>query len=344
MKIKNKTAETHYRLYGSLGSPYSLKMRAALRYRRLPFVWIQEFLAATKLARQHGLPPLVPLMQFPDGSYHNDSSKLLSKLESRHPLARSLIPEHPGLAFLAYLLEDFADEWGTKLMFLHRWHAQAEQELLSRWLAFDNGIGSGEKALEQFSKMLKERQISRMPLVGCTPENQALLARHYAQLIDILNRHVRDHGAFLLGDRPSLAEFALFGQLSQLASDPQPRDQMIEAAPYCHRWLNHVDDLSGHEPANWLAQPDQVPAAVSELLNMIGKIYLPFLVANALALEQGRATLEVPMDGEIYRQAPFSYQGKCWLQLKDRFAQLDACNKSELRPLLERTNCWAHLQ
>lgn len=338
------TGETPYRLYGSLGSPYSLKMRAVLRYRRLPFVWIQEFLAATRLAREHGLTPLVPLMQFPDGSYHNDSSKLIMKLESRHPRARSLMPKQPAIAFIACLLEDFADEWGSKLMFLHRWQAKVEQELLSLWLAFDNGIGSGEKALEQSSKMLRERQISRMPLVGCTPENQPLLSRHYAQLIDILNRHVRDHSAFLLGDRPSLAEFALFGQLSQLASDPQPGDQMIRDAPYCHRWLNHMDDLSGLDPADWLDQAEQVPAALGELLEMIGKIYLPFLAANAIALKKGWDILEVSMEGESYRQAPFVYQEKCWRQLRDRFAQLHAGDKSELRPLLERTNCWAYLQ
>jgi glutathione S-transferase len=107
------------KLFGALGSPYSMKMRALLRYRRIPFEWILG-LDAQRLA-QSIRPPVIPIVEYPDGTLMNDSTALIFVLEKRRPNARSVVPPDPAMAFLALLIEDFAGEWITKSMFSYRW-------------------------------------------------------------------------------------------------------------------------------------------------------------------------------------------------------------------------------
>ena len=109
-------------LYGSDGSPYSCKMRSVLRYRRIPFQWLGTWALPGGNINQlfdQSFPKLrgrvIPVLMFPDGSYANDSTHLILELEKRWPdPQRSLIPRSSGDAFLADLIEDFADEWVTK--------------------------------------------------------------------------------------------------------------------------------------------------------------------------------------------------------------------------------------
>lgn len=61
-----------------------------------------------------------------------------------------------------------------------------------------------------------------------------------------LEAHVVEHHC-LFGTRPSLAEFGIFGQLSQLGTDPTAQTIMRADYPYTYRWLAHIDDMSGVE-------------------------------------------------------------------------------------------------
>ena len=135
--------ENVYRLIGNIGSPYSMKMRAILRYRRIPFVWVNRDRKVNEEIAQVK-PAVIPVLQYPeDGSYHVDSTPMAYELEKRHPSGRSIIPEDPGLAFLSHLIEDMVDEWVTKMMFFYRWWREADQEYCSR----RRFLGSGRNGL-----------------------------------------------------------------------------------------------------------------------------------------------------------------------------------------------------
>ncbi len=108
---------------GAIGSPYTRKMKALLLYRRIPYQFI-EFNAV----KNRNLPktplPLLPGIYIPEGEdgyrASSDSTFQLRELEALYS-GRSVLPTDPALDFLAYLIEDFADEWLTKVMFYYRW-------------------------------------------------------------------------------------------------------------------------------------------------------------------------------------------------------------------------------
>ncbi len=65
-----------YRIFGGPGSPYSHKMRAVMRYRRIPHDWVimlsgWDGTGQTEKLRRFG-KQMLPIVQFPDGTPWTD--------------------------------------------------------------------------------------------------------------------------------------------------------------------------------------------------------------------------------------------------------------------------------
>ncbi len=321
-----------YRIYGMLGSPYSMKMRAVLRYRRIPFVFIPAMPGSEPIDNVR--PAVIPVLRFPDGAFRVDSTPMIEELEALHP-SRSIVPDDPGQSFLSYLLEDFADEWVTKMMFHYRWFRDVDQRTFARQGAFDFLGSAGLETLEKMASRTRERQVARMPLVGCTEANRPLIEGTYIELLSILEATI-PRQRFLFGSRPSRADFALYGQLSQLASDPTPRAILREAAPYTDRWVVQMDDLCGLE-GDWCAPEEALLDGVLDLLRMCGEVYLPFLAANAAAFESGAGSFSTRLRGLDHAQGTFKYQVKCLYEIQRRYALLEGKVRERIEPILAET-------
>ncbi len=330
------------RIVGVPGSPYSRKLRAVLRYRRIPHRWIHH-----GSPEAHGLPrarvPILPqlIVPGPDGSPEAavDSTPLIRRLERDH-VARAVIPPDPVVAFVDALLEDYADEWLTKPMFHYRWafapDAARAAAILPRWSRTDHP----EAQAVALGKAFSERQIERLGVVGSNETTAAVIEDSYRRLLCLLDAHLT-RSRFVMGGRPGASDFGFFGQLTQLvAFDPTPSAIALQLAPRVVAWVDVVDDLSGLEPsdADWLSR-ENVPDTLRALLAEVGRVYVPFLLANADAVERGTARVECTVDGRPWVQKPFPYQAKCLRWLRDGHAALAPDDRRAVDALLRGTGC-----
>src|SRR6202165_6241286 len=236
--------EGRYRLIGSNASPCAIKLRALLRYRRIAFDWVIMTRALRKQTEQLRRN-LIPVLQYPDGTFGGETTTLAYDLEGRHR-ERSVMPEDKAAAFVCDLLEDLADEWAVKPLFLYRWWDPEDQAYVSRWAAEEWSVSDAEPGSAEEVETFRVRQISRMPILGATAENKPLLEASCHRILAAFETHV-GMTKYLFGRRPSLADFAWFGQLSELATDPTPMRIMREKAPFTDHWVRRLDDASGVE-------------------------------------------------------------------------------------------------
>jgi len=82
-----------------------------------------------------------------------------------------------------------------------------------------------------------------MVILGATVENKPLLEESYLRILAAFEPHV-GMTSYLFGSRPSLADFAWFGQLSEMATDPTPMRIMRPKAPFTDHWVRRLDECN----------------------------------------------------------------------------------------------------
>lgn len=325
------TSPTSLALSGAPGSPYTRKMLALLRYRRIPY----------KLYFTGREPPgtpapkvrLLPTFYLPDSEgviqAVTDSTPLLLRFEKQFA-GRQVKPADPALRFLDSLLEDYGDEWLTKAMFHYRWAFKADADkagqVLPSW-----GPPMAPDELAQRAAFISERQIGRLRYVGSNETTGPVIEASYVRWLELMEAHLASH-RYLLGGRPSASDFGVFGQLTQLvAFDPTPMAIADRIAPRVAAWVGMTEDLSGLEPrdTDWF-DPGNLPATLLALIAETGRVYAPLLAANAKAIASGAAEVSAVIDGQPWVQQPFAYQAKCLNWLREEYAALAADDRAKV--------------
>jgi glutathione S-transferase len=333
------------RLVGGTGSPYTRKMVALLRYRRIPYsiIWGDPAGTLDALGIAKPKPIFHPTFLFAndDGSVQPmcDSSPIIRHLERLYP-ERSVIPVDPALAFIDYLIEDFGDEWCTKYMFHYRWYPAADADNAGTLLPLGMDVSLPDALHQNFKEVFSARQVGRLYVVGSNHTTAPVIDASYRRFLAAMQAHLAQQ-PFMLGNRPGAGDFAMFGQLTQLVGfDPTPRAIAHQISPRTVAWVDRMEDQCGLEPQDndWFAL-EALPDTLHGLLSEIGRVYVPALLANATAAEAGEKTWETTIDGAPWAQQTFPYQAKCLRWINEQYSALGPVDRERVDRVLAGSGC-----
>ena len=333
-----------YRAYVIDVSYFSGTLEAYLRYKGIPHDRVETSWPhlLTRVARHTGIVK-VPVVEAPGGVWLQDTTPMLDWFEARHP-EPPVVPGDPLQAFVARLLEDYADEWLWRPALHYRWSFRPDALHLSRRIVDE--VFRGVPVPRALLRLQLRRRQKRFYLKrdGVGPQTRAHVEATYTTALARLESCLAER-PFLLGGRPCLADYGFFASMFRHFSlDPTPARIMRETAPRVYAWVARLwaaragDALGDWEP------PGRVPPAWRELLQDAAATYLPYLHANAVACREGRKRLDYTVQDVTYRDTPVVYyRAWCRERLQDHYEALPEAAKPGVRALLEETGAWEPL-
>jgi len=176
--------------------------------------------------------------------------------------------------------------------------------------------------------------------VGSNDTTAPVIEASYRRFLALFDKIVEQQ-TFVVGSRPASADFAIYAQLTQLAKfDPTPMSICLKEAPRIYAWTDVVDDLSGQvAPDDGFQDLASLGDLLKPLLEEIGQVYAPALLANAKALAAGEAEWQTTIDNQPWVQPSFPYQGRCLQWIRGEYEALDDSAKIAVNTLLKDTGC-----
>jgi glutathione S-transferase len=277
-----------HRLYGWKVSYFTAKLGCYLNYKQIPYQ--EKYMNAFDLyytAKKKVGIPVMPILVTPQGEWLQDTKAIIDEMEKRYP-EHSVYPKTPCKRFVSLVLEAWADEFWVPHAMHYRWNrpesvefflAEAGQNLLPNFPSFlRNAAGS----------IVKKTLVGYLPSVGVRPEQYAIVEKWTVDMLNKLDSHFEVH-PYLLGDTPSIGDFALAGPLvAHLGRDTWPKEHLISKTPHVRQWIERISTLS-HKDVTLgpLSEDnDEIPATLFPMLRAISQEFLPMISETIPPVEE----------------------------------------------------------
>ncbi len=323
-----------YTVYKMDVSYFSGKLEAYLRYKGIPHHTVEaDARCLDQVIYRHTGVKKVPAVHTADDLWLYDSTPTILWFEQQYPQG-AILPDDPALAFLARLIEDYADEWLWRPAMWWRWVPPASSLALGRRIADNTRVPGVPRAFMAWFFPRRQRQ-TWLWGDGVDASNEDTVRDLYRRELECL-QPVLDRQPFLLGSHPSLADFGYFASMFRhFGNDPDPAEVMRREAPAVYAWTAR---LWNSRAAGLCAEPGWVwpegPAWSGLWERLLGD-YLPYLRQNALAFSAGRPRFD--FSGRSLRlrgTVTHHYRVWCRQQLQQAWAGLNEQARQRVDELL----------
>jgi glutathione S-transferase len=248
--------------FGWLVSPYSAKTRSYLAYKEIPFSDIEpNVIQLFRTIKGAVGRVIMPTVRLSDGRWLQDSSLIIDHFEAEAG-EPSVHPTGHAQRLASYLLEVFADEWLPMAALHYRWNIEENARFAIKDFA-RSGIPFlpswlGQKIVARFA----DRMRGYLPVLGVDEGTIPGVEEMVATTIRALDRQL-ERTPYILGGRPCLGDFALFGPLwAHLYRDPGSRS-LFDDAVHVRRWMDALRE--GAKAEDPFLPDDVVPDCLDAL-------------------------------------------------------------------------------
>ncbi|MFA5940855.1 MAG: glutathione S-transferase C-terminal domain-containing protein [Sinimarinibacterium sp.] len=299
--------------------------------------------------------PLVPYLFTEDGAVHMDSSGIAGWLDEASVATHApLIPSDPALGFVCSLIDEALDEVGLYCVHHQRWVVSRRDNDAGRRLAHEFRSLVVAPLRPVMARRFSRRQTRRLPYLFSVAEprarwpedglpqppahpgfaaTHARLEQAWDELVDAATQALA-HRPYLLGERFTLADAALYGQLGMNLSDPSSERRLRERSPRLRAWLGSIAAGRHVQGTGELSQHQDL----QPLLSWIGSTFVPLMRANMAAylrqhaqgqrrwneaaFDRGEARYDLGWRGGPARSVVKTFQVRVWRDLYARYAAL----------------------
>lgn len=330
-----------YTVYKSDISYFSGKLEAYLRYKEIPHSLVDINRKTLAMIGQKTGTQKMPAIEMANGQWLYDTTPMMQWLEQQHP-QHTVMPTDPALRFVSLLLEDYADEWLWRPAMWWRWVPKASRatlgrriagEMISKALAIPLGVYFGRRQLNEW--LWKD---------GVDSSNvntvRDMLFRELEFLEPLLEQQ-----PFLLGNRPSMADFGYFASMFRhFGNDPISAEVIRREGSNTYEWLARL----------WNAKHSKLSSEIhwvwpeadywQPLLQRIAEDYLPYLHQNAKAFAAGKKRFDYTGANLSFpATVTTDYRVWCREQLQREFSLLSTDDQLRLEHLFTKAGGLASL-